>query len=243
MLQNTLKLFLLIFLLGCSHTIPTEQKKSEAKQTSPEADLSAPGMIPAECETLLQKSEEWGYHPGETWKPSGLEQAIEVANFFTSFTLVPESSSKFWNSWSNDSLSSSESAAAKKMELSARAQICDISLATTFLRGVIQFKWPKDSVEPKSFAHKFLLNQQARTTPLIVRALTIEILEESARKKYVTLNKGTSIHTLRTKLEKARNALEVGQEQSSLAAEKSFRRELELSEELRREIAKFLALP
>lgn len=228
---------------GCSHTTPMEQNKTEAKQASPEADLSAPGMIPAECEALLQKSEEWGYHPGETWKPSGQEQAVEVATFFGSFTLVPESSSRFWNSWINDSLSSSEAAAAKKMELLARAQICDISLATTFLRGIIQYKWPKDSVDAKNFAHHFLLNQQARTTPLIVRALTIEILEESARKKFVTINKGNSIHTLRTKLEKARNTLELGQDQSSIAAEKSFRRELELSEELRREIAKFLALP
>lgn len=240
--QSMHKYFLLFFLAGCS-AIGTE-KKAEFNTPSPEADLSAPGMIPTECEALLQKSQEWGYQPGESWKPASLDQAKDVAAFLANFTIVPDSSSKFWNAWKNLDPSKTELEAKRKVDLALRAQICDIPLVSFFLLGVMQYKWPNKSDEPKSFTHRFLLNQQARAGTIAVRAFTVEILEAAAKKRLIQMSRGASIPQLRQKLEKARTALEaLSQDQSSQGAEKTLRKDLELSEELRQEIARFLPLP
>lgn len=142
---------------------------SERHQTDQAVD--APGMIPADCEALLNKSQAWGYLPGQKWKPASAEQAMDAAKFFSTFRLVPLSLSDALRGFDNGG-------AAPAAEL----QPCDPFLAQTFLEGVIAYKWGKaERLEAGKHLHRFLLNQQNLHLPLLHRAVASDAFVEATK--------------------------------------------------------------
>lgn len=208
------------------------------KNISPEEDLGAPGMIPAECESVLQHSQEWGYRPGEKWKPQNLDQAKEVASFFAGFHMVPENTSRFYGQWMEKSVQS-EKEAARSTSLLQRAQSCDPSFTMAFLDGILDYRWPrKEKKEASQFLLQFLVNQQARHAPLMTRAVSLHVLEKAKRKGFLA-GPAKPVKDLQALLKN----LDPAKEDSALEIEKSLRNEFKLSQSLREKMARFIPLP
>lgn len=131
---------------------------------------SAPGMIPADCESLLNQSRAWSYVPGQKWKPAGPEQAMEAAKFFTEFRMVPIATSN----------------ALREIEMgqksSAEAQPCDPFLAQNFLEALVVYPWGKAArLEAGQNLHRFLLNQQSLHLPLVHRLVVGRVFVGAVR--------------------------------------------------------------
>lgn len=231
---------------ACAGT-PSSSEKVNPSPTIETEDNATPGMIPAACESLLQKTQEWGYKPGEKWKPASTEQALAVVDFFAGFTLVPDASSHALQSWMNDSASSSQAQAATAMKKLETLQFCDHTLAMVFLEGVLNFRWPKEErARVGKSLQRFILNQQSRTSLLESRAVTVHVLKTAREKKLVT-GSAASATKLRTEIQKAKSAtspLEMTEsEVNELNAEKNFRKELAFSEQIRDRLSRELPLP
>jgi|GEM_PF-6516062 len=175
-------LFLSLLLLSCSsqETIKgqimeeqLEMVSQKGKTAGKEDSVStAPGMIPADCEALLNKSQAWGYVPGQKWKAASPEQMMEVAKFFGEFRLVPVATSEAIRLWE-----------AGGPALGPESQLCDVFLSQTFLQAAIDFSWGKaERLEAGKQLHRFLLNQQALTLPLAHRALAAQAYVSSVRR-------------------------------------------------------------
>ena len=59
----------LLLLVSCSTSSPLAPPAGSLPPP-PEGDTSAPGMIPPECEKLLDKSQAWGFQPDGRWPRS-----------------------------------------------------------------------------------------------------------------------------------------------------------------------------
>lgn len=236
-----------LLLCACASAPPSAQKAAAPTSAVDPSDNAAPGMIPAACESLLQKSQEWGYKPGEKWKPASKEQALEVANFFALFTLVPDASSRALHTWMNMPPSVSANEARESMKKIEAMQFCDHTLAMVFLDAVLGYRWPKEmkAQAGKDFT-QFILNQQSRTSLLESRAVTIHVLK-GAREKRLIAGSPTNVAKLRIEIQKAKAALAPLQiaetELNELDAEKNLRKELAYSENIRERLSRELPLP
>ncbi|MGE3262861.1 MAG: hypothetical protein AB7K68_13855 [Bacteriovoracia bacterium] len=236
-----------LLLCACA-SAPTSGKKAfvPAAANDP-SDNATPGMIPAACESLLQKSQEWGYRPGEKWKPANKEQALEVADFFALFTLVPEASSRALHTWMNMPPSVSVNEARDSMKKIETMQFCDHTLAMVFLDAILNYRWPSamKAQAGKDFT-QFILNQQSRTSLLESRAVTIHVLK-GARGKRLIPGSTNNVAKLRIDIQKAKAALAPLQitetEPSELDTEKNLRKELAYSENIRERLSRELPLP
>lgn len=228
----------ILALFSCTSSIDGAGKHG----ASPEADASIPGMIPLQCEELLQKSQAWGYTPGEVWSLQSEEQATDMADFFSRFTFVPAPTALFYQEWMTQPASSSEDAAKDRMERFTKAQICDVPLASTFLQGLVRYKWKK---EQKDLIRKsllsFVLNQQARVAPLAVRAMVLDVMEKSYKQGLLRLTQA-NFSKVRAQIEKAWQMNEKS-EALMLATELATLRELKISDEIRHSISQMLPLP
>lgn len=180
---KTPALFLSLLLLSCSSQGPitgqvmeeqlemVSQKGKGSSKDEPSVG-TAPGMIPADCEALLNKSQAWGYVPGQKWKASSPEQMMEVAKFFGEFRLVPVATSE-----------SLRAAEAGGPALGNDAQLCDVFLSQTFLQAATDYSWGKaERLEAGKQLHRFLLNQQTLTLPLAHRALSAQVYVGAVRR-------------------------------------------------------------
>ncbi len=233
------RFFLLLLLTSCAGS-----DTGTTKAGSPESDPSAPGMIPSLCESLLQKAQEWGYVPGQKWKPASLEQAEEMRVFFSGFHLVPEASAQFFQQGLEKD-PSSEAEAKTQLEKFAKAQVCDPSLSLLFLDALIDYRWPQENrVALSRSLHRFLLNQQSRVAPLLVRAVSVSVFAHSLRKG---LLKGAAgkVQGVRQWMEKERQEIlsAAPEEPSALENWKILKKEFALSEEARTRLSRFLPLP
>lgn len=231
---------------GCSGAQTIDDEPKSLAETSPEADLTAPGMIPLECESLLQQSQSWGYLPGERWRAESDERALEVADFFGAYSLVPENSARYYRSWLGSPAPATDDDAQKRMDSLTRAQSCDPSLAVAFLDGVIDHVW-RDSTKRRAAGNsilRFLVNQQARTAPLLARAVSLHVAERAKAKKYLSGSPGP-VRALRARLEKERSTMvaALGESPSPLLMEKNSREEFRLSELMRDQLSRHLPLP
>jgi hypothetical protein len=203
-------------------------------------------MIPPECEKLLDKSQAWGFQPDGRWQPQTPAQAQEVAQFFGSYFLVPESSSRYYEAWLQEQEAGDEAAAKARLDLLARAQSCDSTLALTFLDGLLAYHWP--SRQAKKAAGdallKFVLNQQARVEPLEARAVSLYATEQAKKKGFVA-GPSAPLTQLRVQMERKRAAIAAatGGAETSLAMAKRSRQEFELSQDVREQLSRFLPLP
>jgi hypothetical protein len=207
-----------------------------------DSSVVAPGMIPAECESLLQKSQVWGYIPGEKWKPRSLAQAVEVAEFFASYQAVPEATAQVYQHWLQEPVPGSEEEAQASLGRFSRAQSCDPFLAQTFLDGLIKFSWPRSEREKAGNSLlRFLLNQQARVAPLVTRAVSFQVLAEGRKHKLLS-GSFVRARSLIQWLERERDKLSPAGP-GALASWQALRKELELSNRAREKLSSELPLP
>jgi hypothetical protein len=211
---------------------------------SPEADKNAPGMIPAECESLLRKTQEWGYRPDQKWKPAGRDQALAVLRFFERFALVPPTSSDFFRAFAQADIPEDEDARKAMFEQTGKAQVCDFSLASQFLTELTKFPWAKS--DRKEVANAFLhfeLDQQARSMPLLPRMAAIQVYVAAVKARLAPGNLA-ALMGLGKEGEKV-IAESKGLDEDGSYAEmlKSFQKEVVTSENLREKLARLLPLP
>lgn len=220
--------------------------QSSPKGPSPEADPKAPGMIPQDCEKLLNLAHEWGADAAsEAWKPASVEQALAAAQFFATFSLVPETTSQFNSAWLEESTPKSEEAAKASLDRRARAQPCDLLLAHKLLLGLVKYRWSKaDRAKAGGYLHSFLVNQQARISPALARAVQIDVGLKATRNGLVRLPAKTLEQQQRwlggeiAKVEKKSDEATTATAQWELGRE-----ELRLSEDARVRLGKILPLP
>jgi hypothetical protein len=235
------KLWLSLLLAGCAATTEGLVPQTPVDLISPEADLSAPGMIPLECEALLQKSQAWGYRPGQNWVPKDLAMANEVAEFLGSFSMVPENTHRYYAAWEEKPNSANAVEAQKQLELLERAQVCDPNLTLAMLEGLMQFSWSrKDRQIVGKSVHRFVLNQQARKSFLLPRAICIRALELAYRNAYLKGDE-KKLQPIRYKLEKFRPVGTSEEDPGNM--EDSLKKELQLSDQIRADLSKLLPLP
>jgi hypothetical protein len=236
MRKNRAKVALMLFALaGCSSCSSQLQEVDLSKEpagASPgEAHApAAPGMIPADCESLLNKSQVWGYFPGQKWKAASREQILEVAAFFGDFRLVPMATSDAFLRWDNGG-----SAPGKDV------QLCDPFLAQTFLQAVIEYPWSRqDRPEAGKQLHRFLLNQQALSMPPGPRALSVHIYSGAVSRGLIPGSK-TKAKELAAWVEKEIASL--AEAQAEKGEDVFDRRELVLSGKIRNRLGALLPLP
>jgi len=233
--------FLALLLLGCSSqgTVKDQVSAEQLAMVSREGKKgekdepigTAPGMIPANCEALLNKSQAWGYIPGQKWKASSPEQMIEVARFFGEYRLVPEVASEALRVWENGG-----PAPGKDL------QFCDVFLAQTFLQSLIEYNWGKaERLEAGKLLHRFMLNQQALSLPLAHRALSAQIFVGGVKRGLIPGSRANA-NALGVWVEKEivrlSNEAARAQPQSGFEA-----KEMKLSSQLRNRIGALLPLP
>lgn len=229
---------LALFLGACAASGP-----SAPTTATPEAEVRTPGMIPPECEALLQKSQEWGYIPGQPWKPKDDSQALSALQFFSSFHFVPEPASNFWGMIARKEGAVGENEAASLLQGATQVMPCDFALALQFLHPLAQYKWPKaDRAEASRRFLQFFVNQQARTMPLMPRlaAITLHI---AAAQKGLAPGPVAQLKALQGEGDKTFQQISAAPLGSSVAGFENLRKEIAASDKLREKIARFLPLP
>jgi hypothetical protein len=173
-----------------------DQHKNEP---SPEEDPKAPGQIPQECEALLNHAMEWGHTPVlSKWQPKNREEAIAATEFFSTFHLVPESTSVFAAAWMKEARPTTPGAAKKSVDRMDRAQSCDMILAHDLLVALIRFGWGKSDHEIAGRnLLAFVKAQQQRVEPSMARAIELEVLARAAKKNLLRI-KRTEVAALQT---------------------------------------------
>lgn len=210
---------------------------SRGKPAEPEKDAgpTAPGMIPADCEALLNHSQAWGYLPGQKWKPASPAQALEAVKFFGSFNLVPLSTSEAYRAFENGGSAPT-----------AQSQVCDPFLAQIFLDGLLAYPWGKaDRLEAGRQLHRFLLNQQSLFLPLLHRTLEGHVYTEATRRGLVP-GSHAKAKAFKAWMEKEIAALPVVNEGETLSAaeiQKNQRRLAALSGRIRDKLGTLIPLP
>lgn len=204
-------------------------------------------MIPKDCEALLNKSQEWGYVAtgNENWKPASSAQGLEVAQFFSTFHLVPESTARFTSAWMQESTPASEEAAHKSLEKMSRAQTCDLLLSHKLLLGLLKYRWSEaDRKKASAYLHSFVLNQQARIAPSLARAVQLDVLGRMAQKHMIRAD-AKAVKNVQTWFdsETAKGLKKAGDVKSELDQWNLSREELQLSEQARERVGRLLPLP
>lgn len=202
-------------------------------------------MIPHECEALLNKTHDWGFEPEKNWRPKNPAAALEAADFFAGFHLVPESTSNFARAWMNESVPPSAFRAQKSLDRMNRAQSCDFLLAHKMLLALLKYPWPKPdrAAAGQDFLH-FVLNQQARVSPSIARAVQIDVLGKAVQKGFIRAD-ARSVEKLRRWFDE-KNADGLARAETAtdpILQWKLNRDELTVSEEAREKLARILPLP
>lgn len=240
MLKGGIALSLALLLTACagSSTAP------DSGLPHPEADPSTPGMIPAECESLLQKAQEWGYQPTGKWKPANRDQALAALRFFETFHLVPTVTSDFFRAFAETTIPEAEEAQKAMFDQTGKAQVCDFSLASQFMTELAKYPWPKaDRPEVAKIFHRFALNQQAKAMPLLPRMAAIQISNVAAKAGFLA---GSSQAYLALGRE-GEKAISHGKTIDEGASYKdwltSFQKEVQTSEKLREKMARLMPLP
>lgn len=235
MLRTTGWLFLSLLLASCA---------TSSSLPYPEADPNAPGMIPGECEALLQKTQEWGYQPTGKWKPASREQALEAMHFFESFPLVPAVSSNFFRAFAEAKIPDDEGEQKAMFEQTGKAQVCDFTLTSQFMTELAKYPWAKADrpVVARAF-HRFVLNQQAKAMPLLPRMAAIRIYSSAIRAGLApgSLNAFTALAKEGEKAISQGKTIDEGA--SYLEVLTSFQNEVKVSELLREKMARRLPLP
>lgn len=209
---------------------------------SPEEDPQAPGMIPQECEALLNRSRDWGFLPEKSWKPASAEQALKAAEFFATFHLVPESTSTFARAWMAEPAPSTAAQAQRRLDRMDRAQSCDVLLAHKLLLSLLKFRWPRKlrAVVGRDF-RLFVLGQQERVATSVARAVQIDVLAKAVRGGFVHA-RASEVESLRKWFdERTAEGLRLANGTTDAIAQwKLNREELRVSEEARERLEKLL---
>lgn len=232
-MPKLLLLLLAAFALGCSSQ---ESAKDSVSQENLGPEIkdpevgTAPGMIPAGCESLLNQSQAWGYIPGQKWKANSQEQIFEVARFFAEFRLVPASTSEALRGFENGG-----------DPPPADVQYCDVFLAQTFLEAVVNHnRWSREEKrEAGRQLHRFLLNQQSLSLPLVHRTLSAQIFVGAVKKGLVPGSRAKA-QALGAWIEKA--VAELPPEAPGEEV-KSLRQQAQLSGKIRDRMGAMLPLP
>ena len=188
---RALPLFSLVLFSSCSSSVvkdsgfPSPLVAEKEASPAPDSDgvAESQGQIPEECETLLNKSREWGFVPGNSWLPSDRAIALEALNFFENFHLVPEVTSNIVARWMREESPKDSVSASSSLSKMERAQTCDLSLAHRLLLSLLNYSWNKKEKSKVAQAFlRFVLNQQARVMSSMARAVQMDILEKAVRK-------------------------------------------------------------
>ncbi|RZA09682.1 MAG: hypothetical protein EOP11_00910 [Proteobacteria bacterium] len=233
------------FLSACSGSAPPAAKVSpETSAELPESESPEfSGMIPAECQALLDKVQDWRGSPAGKWAPSSPAQALEVLRFFGHFHLVPHRTANLYRSFLQVSFPDDEAAAKALYARYAKLQVCDSSLAQSFLDGLINYNWaPEQRREAQAELFQFVLNQQARVMPFVPRLTALEVHRKALAKGLARGNAGE----LKAVIDQAMNGrtkIFGVTPKTSMEQLQNLRAELELSEKLRDRLARSLPLP
>jgi hypothetical protein len=237
---------LLALLLAACTSAPVDPNAPSGQSAgilpSPEADIAAPGMIPLECESLLQKSEEWGYIPGQAWKPANPEQALAVAKFFGNFRLVSQGGSDFFHAIQSITIpAGGETEAAAKL---AQVQVCDSNLAAIYLDALTAYRWPA-AMKPEAagYLHQFVLNQQAVVLPLASRFVVLRVYQNAASRGLLRGGQSEAAKNLQGSVLKQMGKIKPAEPVSPADVVARTQKELLLSEEIRAKLSRLLPLP
>lgn len=235
--RNSLVLFAMILITGCSSKQPAPSSGSSSKE------VESPGMIPNECETLLNKSQEWGYVPGQKLVNAPKEKMLEIAKFFASFHLIPETSSQLARALLRENEPTTEAEAKESLERLTKGQSCNVLLAHSLLQAVLEYPWAKDSREEVGKAlFQFVHHQQMRAGNLLSTAVQLDVYHQAIRKGLAPGN-AKAVANIRSWLEKERSQMLSMGGTTALEKWKISRREAELDEETREKLARVLPLP
>jgi hypothetical protein len=226
-------------LAGCSSG--PELHPSVASLPSPEADGKAPGMIPVECESLLQKSQEWGYVPGRAWRPADREQALDALQFFAGFRLATTSTSDFYRAFLASDIP--EAGATDAVEKLAQAQVCDSMLAHQFLESLVAYPWgARDRKEAGDRIYQFVLNQQVLSLPLGPRLVPLDIYQK-AMARGLLRGQLAAVRRLQAEADRRAKGFSALGDQPAEEQVSRMKQELLLAEELRDQLSRMLPLP
>jgi hypothetical protein len=201
-------------------------------------------MIPMECESLLQKSQDWGYQPSTKWKPANRDQALAALRFFETFHLVPAVSSDFFRAFAEAKIPDDEDEQKAMFDQTGKAQVCDFSLASQFMTELARYPWPRaDKAEVAKVFHGFALNQQAKAMPLLPRMAAIQIFSTAIKTGVVSGSYQAFVNLGK----EGERAVGQGKTIDEGATYKewltSFQKEVRASEKLREKMARLLPLP
>jgi hypothetical protein len=230
-----------LLLAACSGSSPAPAPEAPALPEAEAPEFS--GMIPPECQALLDKSQDWGFTPGQKWKPGSPAQAIEVLRFFGDFHFVPQRTADLYRAFLSGPLPGAEAEAKPLYAKYARLQVCDAQLAQTFLDGLVTYAWPADQKkEAQTEIFQFVLNQQARVMPFVPRLTALEV-HRKALAKGLARGNAAELKAVIGQAEAGRAKIYAAQPKTALEQLQNLRAELDLSERLRERLARSLPLP
>ncbi|MGZ3685010.1 MAG: hypothetical protein ACXVCI_14210 [Bdellovibrionota bacterium] len=221
-----------------------KDQKPLLKEPSPDEDPKAPGMIPQECEMLLNRSREWGFVAGvNRWRPAKREDAMAAIAFFAGFHLVPESTSRFAAAWMHEHVPRTPIVAQRSLERMDRAQSCDLVLAHGMLLSLLKYRWKRaDRAEVGRDFLQFVVNQQERVAPSMARAIHHDVLAKAAKRGLVKVSRKKVAALQRWYDEETSKGLASADatEENPIAEWKLAQEELRVSEEARARLGKLL---
>jgi hypothetical protein len=246
LLRLALPSLLTAALLGCSGAPLSTASSASGK--GPGHEPAAPavsGMIPAECESLLNKTREWGFVPGQKFQDKGPEQMQEISAFFATYPMVPEASSDFYRAFLRKPMHRNEADDQKLAAALAEALVCDPFPAQYYLNALLDYHWP-DAKSRAVFSHnlhQFLLNQQARDLPLAHRAVASRAFVKAVELGYIP-GQAAKARAFAAWMEKEVSSYRYVPEGASVAETlEGARREQLLANEIRDHEAALLPLP
>jgi hypothetical protein len=170
-----------------------------------------------------------------------------VADFFATFTLVPDASSHAFREWMNEAAPSDHAAASVSLKKAEAIQVCDHTMTTFFLDSLLRYPWPRSMrAQVGKDLHQFVLNQQTRVAPLEARAVVANVLLQAREKKLVP-GSVSAARKIRKEIQSVKLSLappaEIPPEDLESNSEQAIRKELKASEHIREELGKQLPMP
>lgn len=243
MLRAPLGWALALSLVACAG-LPNPGAELLAPVPAAEEDLRAPGMIPAECEALLEKSRAWKHRPGEVWRPADLATAQEALEFFSRFHLVPIATSDFYRAVRAHRQPANAAEAQRLLDEVAKVQPCDAYLAHHLIEGLIRYRWPKgEKAKARDLLFRFVLNQQGRTMLVVPRLVSVALHRRALERG---LSKGSLAEAKALEAEGERwiqAAKPEPVQTDAITQWRLLRQELDFAERVRERAARALPLP